>query len=575
MEIEKELEVYRRLYGKVVSKVFLTEEIYCTVVKRGKEFENMEVSNICYPSKFFEDEDGYVKVQATFKIGKTRWKKCFVDMSSKTKLLESLFKQGFSLINNDSDVTLAFINHFFDLYSVLTEQAPSRIIKQLGWQKNSRDFALGKEYYSYVKKDNKNTFELQECEVDSNLDSLVQELTTSGSEEIFKNQIEEFFKLDCPKYHVFYLCAISTPGLGLVKRNGTVINLQSNSPSIGKSLVQKISKLTYFNNEVLINGFTYNSMVEEIRKHNNFPVFLEEISRGIIESSQDVSRFIHTLTGGISKLRNSENGNNRKVNTFKTSLLTSSNPDIFTVIDSESTAELVRALQISITPKEADYIKKNNIQKKIGKIKDVLENNYGFGKTFIKQMLKSNYEETYNEVFDEISESFKEDSYRYIAFVLSNAITFAYLLESIGYKIDVEKIKETCFKIIEEEIELVNDKSLTGIKAIENIINNLPIQHYVKQNETAYPLKDDKQPDLFGKHKAMIVNSKELIIPKDTFDSIVCSDTKSKGKNIFNLSSKELILLLKNNGIICETKQKRYGKGRTTCIIISIPDVLV
>ena len=149
------------------------------------------------------------------------------------------------------------------------------------------------------------------------------------------------------------------------------------------------------------------------------------------------------------------------------------------------------------------------------------------------------------------------------------------MLGSIHFKLIREANSFNEVRTFVLTIVSVNDKSLTGIKAIENIINNLPIQHYVKQNETAYPLKDDKQPDLFGKHKAMIVNGKELIIPKDTFDSIVCSDTKSKGKNIFNLSSKELLLLLKVNGIPSEIKQKRYGKGRTTCIIITIPDSLI
>lgn len=572
-EINKEVEVYRRLYGNVISKITQEDDTFLTTIKVGKEFELVEVSSLCYPSKYFEDDEGRVRVQATFKQGK-KWKKCFVDIESSQNLMKTLRAMGFALINNDSLIINLFTTHFMNLYQVLTHTKSARLVKQLGWQGKRKDFALGNEYISSVEKDGKHTYEVDECEVHEYLDGVNSTLKVTGSQEEFKRQIENIFALDLPKHHAYFLCGISTPALGLIRRQGTVVNFQSTVSSIGKSLIQKCAKLCYFDNDSLIRKYTYNGVVEELRKHNNFPFFLEEISGAITNNPQEIIGFVHDMTGGISKLRSSETGKNRDVNTFATSLLTSSNPDIFSIIDSESEAELVRVLQISIDQEEGNYIKNNLLQKKLGKIKDMLEKNHGHGRDFIITMLKTNYNEVFEEEYEKVMEEFDLDDFRYVGFVIANAITFALLLEGMQYNINIQKIRDAFSVIIEELKKTVKSKKMNGSSALQRILSMLQIQHFIKTSTTGMPVTDENYPNYNGKYDGQLINGNELIIPKEIFEEKVCSSAKSKGKNLINLSSNQLLQMFNVEKIQYEIKQKRYNGSKFNCIVITLPDSL-
>ena len=535
--------------------------------KKTKENDIYQMCSLIYPSKWFRDEiTKKTKYEVTYYLkSEKRFEKIILNGGTrKSDLLDILRELGVGLKDNMTDINFHFNIYFFNALTHLYETTkPSKLVSQFGLQEDG-GFAIGNMYIE------KNGY-LTDCDTTQDLSILVNGFKPKGTVNEFLENVNKWFSIKGTSKHKLYsLCLISSPILSLLDKKGCLVNFHSTDSGLGKSLSQMFSQMFYRNYADLDNSFTVNSVIKEASLLNGLPVIIEEFSDLMRKKPDEVLSLIHLVTGGKDKKRLNKNAEQVENKKFRINLGGSSNIRFFSIIPSESIAELVRTPEISVTPNEVSKEQKRAMYY----LTENMKENCGHGYIFIKKMMeqRANLIDVYKSAYDDLIDNvFKDERFRYVAMTFAGAITFAELLLSFGVKIDIKEIEEVIQKVADEILFNFNDYIITKEKIINDLLTLLKINHYKQESGKALELNENY--NYHNNADAIIVNNKNLIIPKAIFDNRICLTNDKRIKPMFSLTSKEVVELLNSDGSnkLCKVDQKNIDGKRQQCMIINIP----
>lgn len=574
---EIEIQYYNKVFENFYSDddIQIQEDMFVGYVKVGKNMSEIILSNVCYPAQHFHGEDGKVKVEVVFKMGKS-WKNCLFDLSvGKINLMKTLNSFGFLLIDNSDIAQQLFVRHFYNLLQfLLNNTLPSKLVNQVGWQNDEcTSFVYGTKIINltYDAKEKVNKITFGKCVLDDKIVDLEKSLSPRGDEKTFKDIIDTVFTSKLYKQQCNYLLGVSSPLLEIFGQNGCLINNYSQGSGYLKSQIQKLIHLTNFNESKIVNEATDTAIIENLRKYKNFCFCIEELTILMNEHPEKVRGLIYKIPSGISKLRSTVNSSNQQTNEFNNSVNCSANRSIYEMIPNDKEAEVRRCLEIcydnDIKDEEYENTMTNiyNLVNKIGRF------NGGHGLNLIKKVMTvKDLQDQYSKNYDFFIKIYGDSNHRYTCAVVSTAYTMAEIMTAVGYKINLPKIKETFIEIINYNVEMQKNKITTNSGLIEKILSNVKVALLKKEKDNSIVFDSEITNSKDENYEAFIFNRNELIIPKEIFEKKLLNGTKLKPA-ILQMTFKEVQVAFKGKMIVT---QRRFKGAKMNCLVIDIGDLI-
>ena len=556
-----ELQYTKLFFDHTGSNILTKNDTMFFNKKVGENHVAIELCSLIYPSKHFTDNEDNRSIEVVVKSDEyiTR----IVDLKTLRNDFWSIVDNlGCILYTNNSKEREIIKVHFMNLISYLIKTQPKSVkVQAMGWQEDG-SLVVG------LRRFDKNGERTVQVDVKSK--KLFKQFTPVGDIEKFKKAYDGFFSFEKLKYHHCYLLiGLGSPLLNILKLNGSVCSLRTHGSGTFKTVTQKMMTGFYMNDRSAhINDFTHTFVFDTLKKYQNFPVIIEEISEKIEKEPEVFEKLVYDVSAGKSKGRADNGGDSKDTFTYNTNLMTSNNPSGYSALDKTNIAKLLRYLEIDLevleSPQDNYY---DDIIPEVIPYFNLLEGNCGFGSEILKEIVKNKDEvkEMLDKKYMEVSKKLTGNA-RYIYSMVTVGLVMADILKDMGFNIDIKRV-EKCFDNILNNVQAkVGEVTIKSDNIIDLIFSSLKVQQIVKTVNNKLVNDENAQNHIMP--DAWCLDGKELRIPVDIFENKLFNGSQ---KGMIKMLAGDGLNLFKKQNIVVRKEQLTMFKVKNRYYIIEIP----
>lgn len=345
-------------------------------------------------------ETGEEKVRLIFRSdGKWTEITCDKDTLASAQKVTCLHKYGLSITSNNAKLFIAFLQDMED-YSRRNDLIPViETVSRLGWNRDRTCF------FPYTDTNHRIEFDGQ-----GGLSELYNALEEKGNRELW---YENFKKVRDIRMVAFLTAAsLSAPIVGMLQTEGFIANLYGPSRG-GKSVSSKIVCSIWAGHQNSDNFMysmdnTVNSLEGLLAGHGNIPLFLEDANNMPESKQKELQTMIMKLGNGRGRGRMKQDASLRKVYTWATTGIITSENRI--TKDCHNTGSVNRVLPMRGTDEADCPYNKEGMD--AGALLDFFGENHGFtGRDFIQALLEigqDNLKKMLSEIQQEVRKKAEE-----------------------------------------------------------------------------------------------------------------------------------------------------------------------